>query len=356
MRAKLSVGFLAVVLAFSGSVPGLACTTFVLKNSQTQVFGRNYDWMLGDALVVVNKRGCSKRSITQPEETGEKAAWRARYGSVTFNQYGREMPQGGMNEAGLVVESMALDETRYPPSDDRPYLGAASQWRQYLLDTCATVAEVIAADRKVRISHKAGGPGIHVLVMDKNGDCAAIEFLDGRMKVHAGGDLPVAALTNDTYETSLQCLHTNRPPVYDPWQSVHRFMTAAEWIRSGTAKTGDALVSHAFDALAAVSSGRTQWRIVYDNRNMTVHFKTLANGRVREIRVSALDFSPQTPVLILDANANLGGNVTDDFSAYTYEANRRLIGNAFRKTSFLRGIPEERLDALARFPDQLECR
>ena len=37
---------------------------------------------------------------------GTPASWVSKYGSVTFNQYGRELPTGGMNEAGLVVETI----------------------------------------------------------------------------------------------------------------------------------------------------------------------------------------------------------------------------------------------------------
>jgi len=31
-------------------------------------------------------------------------------GSVTFNQVGRDLPYGGINEAGLVVEHMTLEK------------------------------------------------------------------------------------------------------------------------------------------------------------------------------------------------------------------------------------------------------
>jgi penicillin V acylase-like amidase (Ntn superfamily) len=31
---------------------------------------------------------------------------------VTFNQYGRNFPSGGMNEAGLVIELMWLEGSR----------------------------------------------------------------------------------------------------------------------------------------------------------------------------------------------------------------------------------------------------
>jgi penicillin V acylase-like amidase (Ntn superfamily) len=45
---------------FSSDV--FACTTFCLKNNGEVLFGKNYDWTIGDGLVFVNKRGVSKIS------------------------------------------------------------------------------------------------------------------------------------------------------------------------------------------------------------------------------------------------------------------------------------------------------
>ena len=64
--------------------------------------------------------------------------WTSRFGSLTFNQYGREFPSGGINEKGLVVELMWLDDTRYPAPDGRGELPTL-QWIQYQLDTAANV-------------------------------------------------------------------------------------------------------------------------------------------------------------------------------------------------------------------------
>lgn len=155
---------------------------------------------------------------------------------------------GGMNEAGLVVEAMALSDARYPKPDHRPYVGNAMQWRQYLLDTCATVTEVIAADNKVRISHKAPGLGIHVLVLDKNGGAAVIEFLNGQMKVHTGDELPVAVSTNDTYAKSLQCFRKNSPPLFDQGESISRFIKAAKMIQNSGAETTDKFSAYTYFA------------------------------------------------------------------------------------------------------------
>ncbi len=48
--------------------------------------------------------------------------WTAVYGSISFNQYGKEFPTGGMNEKGLVVELMWLDETKFPAQDKSLHL------------------------------------------------------------------------------------------------------------------------------------------------------------------------------------------------------------------------------------------
>ncbi|HXT50452.1 MAG TPA: hypothetical protein VN811_05385, partial [Thermoanaerobaculia bacterium] len=115
---RLMAGAVALLI---GVAPGLACTTFVLRDGGMVLFGKNYDWSLGDGLLVVNPRGLVRTAIVGP---GVRAAtWTARFGSVTFNQYGVASPSGGINEAGLAIELMWLDEARYPDADQRPVVG-----------------------------------------------------------------------------------------------------------------------------------------------------------------------------------------------------------------------------------------
>ncbi|HSK73397.1 MAG TPA: linear amide C-N hydrolase, partial [Pyrinomonadaceae bacterium] len=143
-----------------------ACTTFCLKNKDEVLFGKNYDWMIGDGLVFVNKRGVSKTATA--EGTENPAKWVSKFGSVTFNQYGRENPSGGMNEAGLVIELMWLDETQYPKSDAQPTVGTL-EWIQYNLDNFTTAAEVVENANKIRIASEIK---LHYLVNDANGNSA----------------------------------------------------------------------------------------------------------------------------------------------------------------------------------------
>ena len=175
-----------------------ACTTFFIAKNGQLAFGRNYDWVTDAGILCTNLRGLAKTSTRMPE--GGAVSWVSKYGSITFNQYGKEFPMGGMNEEGLVVEMMWLDGSEYPKPDKRPSLNVL-QWIQYQLDNCASVKEVIATSKKVRISPQ-GNPPLHYLVADASGHSAAIEFLNGRMVVHQGQGLPLPVLANTAYATS----------------------------------------------------------------------------------------------------------------------------------------------------------
>jgi penicillin V acylase-like amidase (Ntn superfamily) len=170
-----------------------ACTSFCLDNAGQVVFGSNYDNEIWEGLLFVNKRGVTKTGY-EAGTTGRYARWTAEYGSVTFSLAGAHLAWAGMNEAGLVISTMWLRETRNPPPDERPPLVSAL-WVQYQLDTCATLEEVVANDDRVRIADTVD----HYLICDRSGACAAVEFLEGKTVFHTGDAMPVKALTNHAY-------------------------------------------------------------------------------------------------------------------------------------------------------------
>ncbi|HEX6789683.1 MAG TPA: linear amide C-N hydrolase [Candidatus Krumholzibacteria bacterium] len=327
-----------------------ACTTFCYADGGTLVFGRNYDWMVGDGLVMVNKRGVTKRALTADAAA---AQWTSKYGSLTFNQYGREFPTGGMNEKGLVVELMWLDDTRYPDPDTRGALPTL-QWIQYQLDNAATVGEVIASDRAVRIS-SAGSAKIHFLVADAAGGVAAIEFLDGRLVAHRGGELPYPVLTNDTYDRSVRFARSaGARSGKSSTESLDRFARAASYRPDATSPA--LAVRNAFATLDDVAQGdHTKWSIVYDIGAKRVYFRTHAARKVRWIDVASLGFACHRGASMLDINAALGGDVTAGLQPYDPGANRALVNTAFAKTPFLAGATAEERDELARYPETTVC-
>jgi choloylglycine hydrolase len=325
-----------------------ACTTFCLERSGNLVFGKNYDFGIGSGMLVVNKRGVSK--VSQVGAPDHPARWVSRYGSLTFNQFGREFPSGGMNEAGLVVELMWLDAARYPKPDSRPAVGVL-EWIQYQLDKFATAADVVANAERVRIASRTP---LHYLVGDRSGGCASVEFLDGRLVAHAGAGMPARALTNDTYDSSLSFLRERersgaRELPSGPG-SLERFVRAATLVRAAERESKGPAVEEAFRILgSAANPSWTQWSIAYDLKNLRAHFRTRANPKIRTVALAAFDLSCRTPVRVSDVDAD------PRFADYSPRANRASIEKAYRGVDFLRDTPASEIDAAAAHPDTTSC-
>lgn len=328
-----------------------ACTTFFINKNGQMVFGRNYDWITDAGMVCTNLRGLAKTSLKT--ETGETISWVSQYGSITFNQYGKEFPTGGMNEKGLVVELMWLDETRYPPADNRPVVGVL-QWIQYQLDNCITIDEVIATDKKLRISPTGTTP-LHYLVADAKGNVATIEFLDGRMVVHKGNELPVPVLTNNTYDESVKAYKNSRT---NGNNSLERFEQACNMIKQFTAdKSHVAATDYAFDILAEVAQGNfTKWSIVYDLTNKTIQFKTDRFKQIKSISFSSFDFNCTTTSKAWDMNQPQKGNVAELFENFGTAINKRIVETATKESESRVDISLKNRELLWKYGTQIKCK
>lgn len=338
----------SVTLALVPSRSADACTTFLLPSSRT--LAKSYDWHLDHGLLVVNKRGVTKSGfVLRP--TDRPPTWTSRYGSVTLNQYGREFPNSGMNEAGLAVEVMVLDESDFPPASATPSLNE-TQWVQYQLDNFATVDEVVAAARSVRIAN-AVAP-LHYLVCDRSGVCATLEYVAGILVVHDDETGAVPVLANDTYASSRA--HLARYAGFGGSQAVPtggmgsltRFVRAADHVRRAPAG-GDA-VRYAFDGIAKVAGEATQWRVVYELANERIHFASRSAPTIKSVRTGDLDYGCESPVLSLSVATAQAGDATARLATYDASENRRVI---VRSLSGM--LPPAVIDRAVAFPDTTRC-
>lgn len=334
--------------------PARACSTFCMQAGTQILFGKNYDWNVAEGMLVVNQQNVEKTAATT--RSGSPARWVSRFGSVTFNQYGREFPSGGMNEAGLVVELMWLEGSRYPDPDSRGALGCL-QWIQYQLDTAATVREVLVSDAKVRIDSRSP---LHYLVADRTGQVATVEFLNGRLVAHTRDELPVPVLTNSTYDGSIRYLEQLRQEDRSAAAgngSLDRFARIAG--RVGAFEPGEEAnaVDHAFETLSGVAQrGYTQWSIVYELDRLRVNFRTSLNQAIRNFALADLDFDCGAPVLVVDLHEGAAGNLRPLLAPYTAGINLELIRTSYRKTPFLSETPDTVVRALADYPATTSCR
>jgi len=356
MKKKSIVILIVCLIVFYLSSNVYPCTTFCIKDSKNIIFGRNFDFSTGFGHVIINKRNVTKTALVFPPEN--PITWTSKYGSITFNQIGRELPYGGINEAGLVIEQMWLDTTKYPEPDNR-YGLSELQWIQYQLDNSTTINDVIASDTMVRMSFQSYAP-IHFLLCDKQGDVATIEYIDGKFVYHKGKDLPITVLTNSTYEESIDFIKKfiefgGSDTIVKTNQSLDRFALAASMVKKfDESKSGD-IIDYSFEILDTVSQGEyTFWSIVYDIVNMKIYYKTYGNRKTRVLNLEDFDFSCESPVLITDIENNID-NIEKDFVYYNTKLNRELIENVFNNVEFLKNIPPEARDGIARYPESFIC-
>lgn len=317
-----------LAVAAASALSAEACTTFCVRGPDGLVFGRNYDYFFGEALVLVNPRGVEKVSLMERQP----ARWTSKYGSVTFSMFGKDNPAGGVNERGLVIEVMELEDTRYPDPDSRPALRAL-EWIQYGLDNYASVEEALAGAKRVRIAQRAP---VHFLLADRNGDTAAVEFLYGRMMIRRGEGLPDRALSNSPYDDSRE--YAARPgtgtgelPRGIPG-SLERFTRAARAVKAYEASGSGSAVERSFEILDEVAQkGHTQWQVVYDLARSTIHYRTTNNRERRSIDLARLEYGCRSSGAMLDIDAGRG-DVTAAFMPYAPEANERQMLTAFARS------------------------
>lgn len=362
-KLMIIVWLVIVLLLFLFSVQqGLSCSIFVLRSGERFVFGHNLDFYTEMGFVVVNKRNVRKTALLYPGEM--PVQWVSKYGSITFNQLGKEFPFGGMNEKGLVVEQMWLEESQYPPADERPAL-MELQWIQYQLDNFSNVDEVIKSDKSVRISQNHSN--IHFLVCDRSGKVASIEFIERKCVCHTDRTMPAEVLTNSTYNKSLSYLREpesngGERATANTDESLERFVKLTKALKDYNASPAMPMVDYAFNALASVSveseNHATQWSIVYDAQKLNIVFKTHKNAKLRTLRISNFDYSCNSPAQISNIEEKLEGDVSDHFVEYTTDMNRNLIKAVFdryKSVGFMKDMPEFIIEIMATYPESMKC-
>jgi penicillin V acylase-like amidase (Ntn superfamily) len=347
----LLVAVVAVATALAAP-PARACTTFLLKPGHEVIVGKSYDYTIGQALLVFNKRWVVKQAL-RAESGATPARWTSKYASLTFNQFGREIPNGGMNEAGLVVEVMSLAAAVTPPPDARPTVNEL-QFIQWLLDQFGTVGEVVAHAHDVRV-HRVY-MGVHYLACDAGGACAAIDHVNGRLVVTSGRTLTVPVLTNNTYAESIEFLTRHRgfggdEPLPAGTDSLSRFARAAAYAMRGPASPVPAAAFAALDDVRMPDY--TKWNIVYMPKQRRIYWRTAAQGAVKSVDLKKFATACGTPVRVLDIDTAAPGDATGRFEEYTTAANEALVRSSYE--NMVSKLPPGAVERVVHYPESFPC-
>ena len=347
---KLSLGRslgLATALTALAAADALACTTFLQPlGDGAPLVAKSYDWHDGGGMLVANKRGVDK--VALPSGAGAPLAWRSRFASLTFNQFGREQPHGGINEAGLVVEIMWLDASQAAPADGRPTVSEL-QWIQQALDRFATVAELSAAAPEVRIAPVYAA--VHYLACDATGACAAVELVGGEQVVTS--DPSVSALTNHTLADARSHVQSASRPDRGGHGSLSRYARVAGRVAAALPRAGARAAT--FAALDSVEQpgGYTKWQIVYDTGARTVSWRTHRAPTIKTVALADFPGECTTPVTILDVDHASAGAAAGAFRPYTTAANRERLESALGRLGV--PLPGVVVGPLARYPESTAC-
>lgn len=328
-------------------------TAFQLHQNGRNLICKNQDVIYDGVYVFTNQREVRKTALMMPPAT--PVTWVSVYGSITVSQIGKENPNGGMNEAGLVVEQTTLWQTQYPSADERPALNEL-QWIQYMLDTCQSVQEVLVAAAKIRIDQNTSK--LHYLVSDRSGDYAIIEFLHGKMHIYRESDFyPV--MTNSPYAPAIDDIKAGR----NDWSgcdeyernSLERLQVVMEKI---DVKEEDCNpIVFAFEVLTAARRNDTVFSLVYDQEFLQIHATTNRNQANKTIPLADFDFSKESPALATDLQLLQPKSIRDQFEPFTTAFNYQVIHSFFRDPTltslFKWEITDEMLSFLAQYPESL---
>jgi choloylglycine hydrolase len=253
---------------------------------------------------------------------------------------------------------MWLDGTRYPTPDERPAVGVL-QWIQFQLDNCATIDDVIAGDKIIRIASQGTTP-LHYLVADANGQAATIEFFDGKMTVHKGDQLPYPVLTNDTYASSVELVNKTGTSgkSFTGNNSQQRFLEACSRVTDlkQNKVPVTSLTDYSFQILNTVAQGSyTRWSIVYDITNKKILFKTNRYPQIKQVSFSDIDFTCSSVPKGFDMNQDLQGDIVPFMKDFTIELNQRIVETAFRESGDQINASTKDIEAQWKYAGEVKC-
>jgi|GEM_PF-3088613 len=277
---KISGWLLVVVLSLTNC---LACTIICLQDGQQVMLGKNLDWPVANGTLYYNPKG-----IMKVEMSGGDHSWQAKHASVTVGQFGRNLPIGGMNEAGLIIESTAYSISRYPDPLEGISLNEF-EWIQYHLDRCATVEQVVESARI--IAPVKWVIGLHYFIADPTGRCAFIEWLGGDVYIYTGADLPVAVQSNNSYGISLRYLSHFEGFGGDKTKShgaasQERFVRAARFTRE---PINSLVPSYLVEGLERVKQHDTQWSAIYGTKYLEMSIRVGKDPAIHSISLRELE-------------------------------------------------------------------
>ncbi len=291
----------------------IACSAFYY-NGENKILAKNFDWGFGQGYLIKNIRGQQKYAYGF--RGNNVAGWTSKFGSITFNQNGKEFPYGGINEKGLVVEQLWLGNTEYQENNNKTI--SELEWIQYQLDNYENVDEVIKNINSLTIKPIAR---IHYFLADKNGVSAVIDFVNGDVKIDRKQD-KFQVITNETSEDSKKYYDFNKDINPNSRSHFDRYC-----ILRNNLNVENLSISESFKKLNLVKEDepnyKSYWSIVYDINKLEFYFKSVDNSEIKKVSLKDFSFHSNSNTEFSLINSN-----KVNFQPYSSNDNLRLLTNA----------------------------
>lgn len=338
------------------------CSVVGLKHQGRAFLGANYDYRFGHGLMYLCTRDIQKWT---EDDRKQRHEWVSRYGSVTFVQFGCELPNSGMNEAGLSIHLMEQRDGDYGEMRKESKKLNELQWIQYHLDLCATVQEVAQSAKVIQIEKAINS--LHYIVADASGNIAIIEYVKGETVVHPLPENDRLFLTNHSLQASDKYYNTktqkNQLPPCDAG-SLNRYF----WLKQMFSK-----ISHIDDPKSTLTETlnevsirpskkqrwiskllrravfQTHWRSLFIPHQKTVEFQVNLGASKQTISLDQLDFSPQAGRKILNFSELSGQTSPPNFKQYNKSENAAVVKTTYKP--FRLFIPKKIIEFIIAYPD-----
>jgi choloylglycine hydrolase len=202
MKRKL-LGTCVVVLMINVLLTccAIGCTGFFIRaNDQGIAYSRSLEFAINmKSALAVFPRNLVFKGVTPKGENGIE--WKAKYGFIGMNVFGKPYIIDGFNEKGLLIGCFYFPGSFYLPEYDTAKAAASLSNMQvgvWALSNFATVKEVRENLTNINIVPTVLQglgicPPLHYLILDATGDCIVIEPTKEGIQVH---DNPVNVITN----------------------------------------------------------------------------------------------------------------------------------------------------------------
>ena len=313
------------------------CSSFVLKNGKTVLLGKNFDWTFDNGYIIKNLKNTTK--VAYCTHNGTPASWTSKYGSVTFNQNGKEMPYGGMNDKGLVVEMLWLEDTRFNISEDKTYLNEL-EWIQYQLDNFQTVDEVVSNVETLKIYPIKGK--IHYILADTYGKSVIIEYLDGKPMVYEKEANACQAITNKSVAFSEKYIDNIQGIRQNNTSEIYRYHQLENQIKK-LQNPSDYSEKTVFQLLESVSipkgDFKTVWSIVYNIETKSIAFYSHKNKEIKQINLNNIDF--EQGLSCFNINQNKETLLDNKLQPFSEKVNFEMVSASLTHLGFDMNLSKE---------------